>query len=231
MRDFDKPNDINTAEGYRDLGNKLVIGQNAGYDALGTALKLELPAKSDLLIIGGGGGKEISTLQKFSDKWNFKIIDPSDKMLKFAEYWIEKENLKERSEILRGYLDDFDFEENSFDAITCMAVFHYLEKTERNKILNQVKELLRPNGVFIYSVAVKPDTQREFDYLKNMYRQFPTQNGIEKHMVDNIISTLDTDYKMLTEKEEFELTENNGFKRPIEVFSSLFFKTYIVKNE
>jgi tRNA (cmo5U34)-methyltransferase len=228
MRDFDKNDGIDTPEGYRNLGDKLVIGQKGGYDSLATVLNMELQKQSDILIIGGGGGKEISTLQKYSDTWNFTVIDPSGKMLKFAEYWIEKENVGQKTKLLKGYLSDFDFKESSFDAITCMAVFHYIEKSDRQDILNQIKKVLKPNGLFIWSVAVKPDTEKDFDYFKRMYRQFPTQNGIESNMVDNIIHTLENDYKMLTSKEEFEMIKESGFKDRIEIFSSLFFKTYVV---
>ena len=49
-------------------------------------------------------------------------------------------------------------------------------------------------------------------------------------MVDNIIRTLENDYRMLTENEETEMIEEAGFKDRTEIFSSLFFKTYIVKN-
>ena len=81
----------------------------------------------------------------------------------------------QRTKVKKGYLNDFDFEDASFDAITCMAVFHYLEKAERQHLLNQIKKLLKPNGLFIWSVAVKPDTAPELEYLKKVYCQFPTQ--------------------------------------------------------
>ena len=57
---------------------------------LQTVVNMELPRQAEILIIGGGGGKEISTLRAFSDNWNFTIVDPSEKMLQFAQYWIEK---------------------------------------------------------------------------------------------------------------------------------------------
>ena len=230
MRDFDKKDGIDTPEGYRKLGNKLVIGQNGAYDALATILNMELPKQSEILIIGGGGGKEISTLQKWSDTWNFTVIDPSEKMLTFAQYWTEKEKVEQRTKLQKGYLSSFDFKDASFNAITCMAVFHYLNQSERQDMLNQIKKLLKPNGVFIWSVAVKPDTEKGFDYFKRMYRQFPIQNGIAGNMVDNIIHTLENDYKMLSANEELDMIKRVGFKDRIEVFSSMFFKTYVVRN-
>ena len=49
-------------------------------------------------------------------------------------------------------------------------------------------------------------------------------------MVDKITETLETEYKMITVKEELEMLKSIGFQNPIEIFSTLFFKTYIVKN-
>lgn len=65
MTDFDKKEHVNSPEGYRNLAGQIVIGLNAMHDAISTALNMELPSQSEILVIGGGGGKEISSLNKF----------------------------------------------------------------------------------------------------------------------------------------------------------------------
>ncbi|MFK5879844.1 MAG: class I SAM-dependent methyltransferase [Flavobacteriaceae bacterium] len=229
MKNFDKKEHIKSPEFYRNTAKKVVLGQDAIYSTIGTALRLELPERSELLIIGGGGGKELSSFHQYSKNWTFTILDPSEKMLKLAEYWSELEQLQERTKFLHGYLRDFEIDKSTFNAITSVAVFHYLDLQERLDILRNVKRLLKPNGVFIWNVGVKPKTEPEFQYLKKMFLQFPKQNGFEKEMLDKISSTLDNEYKMITKEEEFELIKKAGFTEPIEINSSLFFKTYIVK--
>ena len=229
MTDFDKKEHVNSPEGYREIAQKLIIGLEAGYDAIKTVLSMELPKQSEILVIGGGGGKELSSLHTLSQDWKFTILDPSKKMIKLAEYWVEHENLKERTSLMNGYIHDFDFSASSFDAITCIAVFHYLDKSERLNILKQVKEILKPNGIFILQLAVKPGTKEEFEYLKRIYLQYPTQNRLNNNMISNIAETLDTEYKMLSAKEESDMIESIGFKKPVEVFSTLFFKTYVIR--
>ncbi len=231
MANFDKKEHIRSPEFYRNTAKKVVLGQDAIYAAIGTALNMELPDCAELLIIGGGGGKELSSFHQYSENWNFTILDPSEKMLKLAEYWSETEQLQERTKFLHGYLKDFDIDNSAFNAITSVAVFHYLDLSERIDILRKVKGLLKPNGVFIWNVGIKPKTEMEFKYLKKLFLQFPKQNGFESEMLNRLLSTLDNEYKMITEEEEFELIKSAGFSEPIEISSSLFFKTYIVKNK
>ncbi len=231
MTNFDKKEHVKSPEFYRKIAKKVVLGQDAIYTAIGTALKMEFPERAELLIIGGGGGKELSSFYQYSENWSFTILDPSEKMLQLARYWSEKEQLQERAKFLHGYLIDFKMDNSTFDAITSIAVFHYLDSSERLNILRNVKRLLKPNGVFIWNVGIKPKTEPEFQYLKKMFLQFPKQNGLEKEMLDKLSSTLDNEYKMITEEEEFEMMKKVGFSEPIEINSSLFFKTYIVKNE
>lgn len=151
-------------------------------------------------------------------------------MIQLAKYWSEQEGIQSRTKILKGYLQDFNFPNSTFDAITCIAVLHYLDHSERLNILQQVKKLLKPNGLFVWTVGVKPETEEELDYLKKLYKKFSEQNGVENSVVDKIIEALDTEYKMITAKEELEMLKSIGFQYPIEIFSTLFFKTYIVKN-
>lgn len=230
MVDFDKSKHTSTAEGYRDNARKLVIGYEAIYESIGAVLNIELSRTAEIMILGGGGGKELSSFNKLSDYWNFTVVDPSKQMLNLAEYWIEKHNLQDRTKLLNGYIEDFTFPESKFDAVTCVAVLHYLDKSQRLNIFQQVKKLLKPDGVFIWSVGVRPETNDEFDYLKKVYRQFPTQNGIENSMVDKMVEALDTDYKMISANEELEMLKSAGFKNRYEIFSSIFLKTYVTKN-
>ena len=166
MTDFDKKEHVNSPEGYRNLAGQIIIGLNSMHDAISTALNMELPSQSEILVIGGGGGKEISSLHKFSNEWNFTVIDPSEKMIQLAKYWSEREGIQSRTKILKGYLQDYNFLNSTFDAITCIAVLHYLDNSERLNILQQVKKLLKPNGLFVWTVGVKPETEEELDYLK-----------------------------------------------------------------
>jgi tRNA (cmo5U34)-methyltransferase len=143
MSNFDKKDHIKSPEFYRNTAKKVVLGQDAIYATIGTALKMELAENAELLIIGGGGGKELSSFHQYSENWKFTILDPSKKMLKLAEYWSKAEQLQSRTKFLHGYLKDFEIADSTFNAITSVAVFHYLGLQERIKILKNVKRLLK----------------------------------------------------------------------------------------
>lgn len=231
MRNFDNEDIMKSAEQYIQIGKNAVLGIDGGYDTLKSILTIELKKAANLLIVGGGGGREILTLSPVSDKWNFTIVEPSKKMIGFAEYFVHKENLEKRVELLNGYISEFSLEENSFDAVTCLAVFHYLPKKDRMAILKTVKKVLKSSGVFIYSVAVEPDTAKELNVLKEMYFQFSVQNGVDKTISEKIKEVFEKDYVMIKETEEFVMIEKAGFEKPILLYSSLFFKTYLIRNK
>lgn len=230
MANFDKKEHLKSPEGYRKLSQEMVLGSNIIFETAGTVLNLELPTKANLLLLGGGGGKELSYFHPFSDTWKFTVLDPSQKMLDFARYWANKEGIKDRTTLLHGYLEDFEFAQASFDAVTCIAVFHYLDVRQRLSILQGIRQMLKPNGVFILTVAVKPDTEEAFEYYKKMLLQFPVQNGVDPKMGKKIVQALETEYKMITAQDEKTMLEAIGFSNPIEVCSTMFFKTYLLKN-
>ena len=231
MRDFDNEDIMNSAEQYLEIGKNAVLGIDGGYDTLKSILTIELKENANLLIVGGGGGREILSLKTVSENWNFKVVEPSKKMIGFTEYFVAKENLENQVELLNGYLSEFKFDDNLFDAVTCLAVFHYLEKKERKEILDTIKSVLKPNGVFIYSVAFEPETETELNVLRKMYFNFSVQNNVDKSIVNKVEEVFENDYIMLNEKEEMEMISNAGFGKPILLYSSLFFKTYMIRNK
>lgn len=222
---------MQSAEQYLQIGKDAVLGLGGSYETLKSILTSELKEEANLLTIGGGGGRELLTLTPVSENWKFKILEPSKKMLGFTEFFVDRDKLESRVELLNGYIADFRFDDNSFDAITCLAVFHYLQKNERKEILDTIQKALKPNGVFIYSVAVKPETEIELTVLKDIYFNFPVQNNVEKDIVEKIKEVFEKDYIMIKEKEEIKMIEQAGFEKPIQLYSSLFFKTYMIKNK
>ncbi|MEC3907637.1 class I SAM-dependent methyltransferase [Tamlana sp. 2201CG12-4] len=230
MSNSEKKEDAKSAQDFRNLGSKLVLGMHLIHDTIGIALNMELQKQSEILIIGGGGGKELSTLSKYSKEWQFTVVDPSEKMIQLAGYWVEKEQIGDRTKLLKGYLEDFHLRKASFNAITCIAVLHYLDRNGRQNIFKAVKKLLKPKGVFVWTVAVKPETSQELNYLKRLYFQFPRQNGVDVSVINSMKDSIQQKYKLMTSDEELEMIKSIGFNNRIEIGSTTLFKTYIFRN-
>lgn len=231
MANFDRKGHVQSPDFYREIAKKMVLGQDATFDTIRTALQMEVPSEAELLFIGGGGGKEISAFHACSHHWNFTVLDPSEKMLGLARHWAEVEGVQERAAFVHGYVQDLDTENAAFDAITCIAVFHYMTVQERLAMLQAVKKLLKPNGVFVWHVAVQPATERECAYLQNLFLQYPRQQGVEEGGIGKLRASLENEYMMISREEEVELVRKAGLGEPIEIASSLFFTTFVARND
>lgn len=81
-------------------------------------------------------------------------IDISEKMLQVAK----DKNKHENIEYIQGTIEDIDFDVNEFDIVLSSLALHYIE--DYALVVQKVKELLKPNGIFIFSVE-HPDFTAE----------------------------------------------------------------------
>lgn len=115
----------------------------------------QLPIDSKVLDIGCGTGRNL-----LYSKVKLTGIDISEEQIKMCKNFLE-ENTKNNSNnsnnnipnFLVGDMCDLPFEDNSFDAIICIATFHHLSNEERrNKALEEMKRVLSKNGKILLSV-------------------------------------------------------------------------------
>lgn len=81
-------------------------------------------------------------------------IDLSKKMLETAK----KKNAHQKIIYMQGDMETLDFAENTFDVVFSSLAIHYIK--DYPALLDQVKRVLKPNGIFIFSVE-HPDFTAE----------------------------------------------------------------------
>lgn len=121
-----------------------------------------------VLDAGCGTGKFLNILEESSQK--YIGIDLSDKQLEKAK----RKTKKTTSEFICSNLSNINLESNKIDLIVCSWVLGtILDLEERNKCLNELKRLLKPNGKII---LVENDENSEFEEIRNRTKDTRTRD-------------------------------------------------------
>ncbi len=86
-------------------------------------------------------------------------LDISTGMLGVAQKRITNSGMQDRVILYNAGVTEIDslFKENSFDLIISTLVFSELYAEERALALNQIKKILKPNGILVIAVEVQPE--------------------------------------------------------------------------
>jgi tRNA (cmo5U34)-methyltransferase len=134
---------------YQDRIRRIV----PGYDDLATMMLGELigltPASAHLLIVGVGGGEEISVMGAARPRWRFTGVDPSAQMIGLTRSRSEQQGLGGRVTLLHGTAEGLP-PEPAFDAATVALVMHFMAGEEAKlALLQDVARRLRPGAPLV----------------------------------------------------------------------------------
>lgn len=108
---------------------------------------LPLSNEENILDIGCGGGKNISTMLKAAPLTKIYGIDYSSTSVSYSKYKNRKEVKSGRAIISEGNVTEMSFGENQFDVITAFETIYFWQPID--KALNEVYRILKPNGRFM----------------------------------------------------------------------------------
>lgn len=109
------------------------------------AIKNLINNGDQVLDLGCGNGRLLDLLKE--EKVQYIGIDVSEKLINLAREKHPEEMFKVADAL------DLPFEDNSFDKIICLAVWHHVPSFQlRIEFLNQAKRVLKPDGLLILSV-------------------------------------------------------------------------------
>lgn len=143
-------NNINDYDKYAKKRHEdLINGKNPAHRFVEKPMmKSMLPNLNNkkILMLGCGTGEEVNLLMEFGASLD-KIVglDISHKSIEIA-----KETYPE-VEFVVGNMNELPFEDNSFDFVYSSLAIHYSHVPE--KVYEEVYRVLRPNGLFLFSLA------------------------------------------------------------------------------
>lgn len=103
------------------------------------------PEAANILVVGAGGGLELKAFAEAQQDWRFVGVDPSLEMLDLARRTLGP--LQQRVELHRGYIDTAPT--GPYDGATCLLTLHFLERDERLRALQEIRQRLKPGAPLI----------------------------------------------------------------------------------
>ena len=197
MKDDDKKKVLNIAKHYNNIehaeryfrcGPPVNISdriRDKEFQTVFSNLNLdELPSNNPkALDIGVGGGRYTMYLVKRGI--NTIGIDTGINLLKWASERVD-------ATFIRASVTDLPFKKEVFDLVICIELLHHFEDEVLEKVLEEIRGVIKPGGIFVFDVKNKMNL-----YLKYKYKD-DERAGIA--------------YRARTIRQMIKFAENNGFK-------------------
>ncbi|WP_240420661.1 class I SAM-dependent methyltransferase [Paenibacillus periandrae] len=187
---------------------------------------------ASLLVIGIGGGNELSAWGPSNPRWTFTGVDPSEEMLKIAKHKVIELGLESRASLIQGTIDDLPQADSKFDAASCILVLHFIDDVqEKLKLLGSIKDKLKSGAPFVLVSAYGNNDESEFQARLNVWKSFWIDAGREPSEVDKLISSGITKLSLLPEKQIEALLAESGFTKITRFYSTVLMAGWICHTE
>lgn len=206
------------------------LRQVPGFHALQQMAMLLLaervPADGNVLVLGAGGGLELTVFAQAQPSWRFLGVDPSAEMLRLAEATLGP--LRDRVQLQEGYIDSAA--QGPFDGAACLLTLHFLDAAQRLHTLQQLRQRLKPGAPLV--VAHHSFPQHDDAKLRwlQRYAAFGIASGIPAINANAAIEAIATRLPLLSPEDDVALLQAAGFVE-VELFYAAFtFKGWVVRN-
>ncbi|GGC75641.1 class I SAM-dependent methyltransferase [Chelatococcus reniformis] len=202
---------------YTDGPRRYVPGFADLHRMTGVLLAERAPQNARVLVLGAGGGLELTALAQAHPGWTFVGVDPSAEMLRLAARTLGA--LGTRVELVQGYIEDAP--RGPFDAATCLLTLHFLEADARRRTARDVRARLEPGAPFVAAHGSFPQGDDARALWLSRYAAFAIAAGVEPEQASKARVAVDANVSMLSPEEDEAILREAGFKDV-----SLFFAAF-----
>ncbi|MEK3936540.1 class I SAM-dependent methyltransferase [Sporosarcina sp. FSL W7-1349] len=203
------------------------------YDAMlrlvQTFLRANCTPQARLLVVGAGGGNELTAFGTSNPDWTFTAVDPAASMLGLARMKAEQTQMVDRVEFIEGTVDDVETEQ-IFDAATCLLVLHFVkEEDEKLRLLKKIRQHLPTGAPFVMATMYGDPADPAFDELFALWKAYWLDSTkLTQTEVDEMEKTLRS-LSFLPENKIVALLEQAGFRNIAKFFSTNMIGGWICK--
>lgn len=216
-----------SAEDYQNNSRKFIPGYDGLYSLAEVLLAQDLPDKAQILIVGAGGGKEVTQFGRAFPNWTLTGVDPSEQTLGAARELVERANLGSRVRLHLGTIDDL--EEKQYDAATALLVMHFLpDDGSKLRFLKAIHDRLKPGAKLILADGCYDKNSKEFDWLFNAFISHAKLNGAPPEILDQTLKFIEESSQSILKTRELELLAEANFGEIKSFFQGLWFRGWLM---
>lgn len=187
--------------------------------------------EASLLVVGAGGGNDLSAWGPSNPKWTFTGVDPSEEMLHIAKNKAAQLGLESRVELIQGTIDDIPLSKPKFDAASCILVLHFIDdEQEKLKLLRIIKDNLKSGAPFVLVSAYGDRDSSELYDRINVWKSFFLDAGYEKSKADDMGKVI-MNISFIPESQIAQLLKGAGFTNITRFYSTGLFAGWICQAE
>jgi tRNA (cmo5U34)-methyltransferase len=200
----------------------LVPGYETIFSIMLALLDQKLPEQANLLIVGAGGGSELSIFGRGS-QWQFTGVDPSAEMLSAASSKVEALGLSARVCLIQGTLDDVPTT-TLFDATTSVLVMHFLpDNGSKLSFLKSIHQRLeRGAPLFLVDLGGERGSE-QFEQILSAWKFQAISTGAPVELIEEQLSKVIPHFAVVPENRVVELLNEAGFIEVTPFYKALMF--------
>jgi len=223
--DFDKNKSLPISD-YDVKARQLVPGYEVIFNLMVAWLQQRLPARANLLIVGAGGGTELSIFGS-KTQWKMTGVDPSTEMLNAAASKVEALGLSERVQLIQGTVNDVPTTA-LFNAATSILVMHFLpddgSKLSFLKLINQRLESKAP--LFLVDFCGERNSEQS-NQLFSAWKSHAIQAGVPTEFIEEQSEKILPNLPFVPERRITELLSEAGFTEVVQFYKALTYNGWM----
>lgn len=208
---------------YADGPPRFVPGLADLHKMAAILLQEKIPDAAKILVLGAGGGMEMTALARSNPAWRFDGIDPSAEMLAQAHRTMG--DLAERAELYQGLIDDAP--KGPYDAGICLLTLHFLEADERRRTLMEIHRRLRPGAPFVVAHSSFPQQQPDRDLWLSRYAAFAVASGVDPAVAEGARSSVAAMLSTLSPEQDESLMAQAGFSQITPFYAAFSWRGWV----
>ncbi|HCY74775.1 MAG TPA: hypothetical protein DHV28_02555 [Ignavibacteriales bacterium] len=197
---------------YEELARKAIFGYNQLYIMVLSLLEVEHHEVANVLVVGCGGGTELTTFGNLMPNWRLTGIDPSEEMIKLSKLKIDEYNLSNRVSLHQGFVESLP-EKEEYDFSTLLFVLRFIPETgDKNSLLKNIAKRLKPGAKLVIADQFGDPNTEEFSNTIKSWKNFMKFEGAPPELVDKIFLQ-SSKQNLINEKELLKLLTEAGFEK------------------
>lgn len=199
---------------YVDAPKRFVPGHQDMLRMCAMLLAESVPDDGEVLVLGAGGGIELTHFAQAQPTWRLTGVDPSPQMLALARDAVGA--FSNRCDLVEGAIDAAP--PGPFDAASCLLTLHMIpDDGSKLATLRSIRERLRKGGRFVVVDHCIGRSDPQFERRLDRYARFALESGARPDDVARACEGIRQSVPMISREREVELLDEAGFGE-IEIF-------------
>lgn len=209
--------------GYADNALKQVPGLAGLHRMTELLLAERVPEAGRVLVLGAGGGMELSNLAAARPGWRFDGVDPSEAMLEAAR--VATASHAERVTLHHGRIAIAPA--GPFDGATSILVFHFIPLADRLETLRELHRRLKPGAPLVLAHMSFPQDDDGRAVWMRRHADFAVSNGVDPAQAESGRQAMLERLHLLSPSDEEDMLAMAGFKDTSLFYAGFDFRGWI----